>query len=158
MCSPAPSVTRAPIAAPAAWERGPGLRNVGCVAQVPEQTHRPDGTDGGDAAELLRRQRAEADRQLAIVLGVLSDVVESAGSTTGDDEHDPEGSTIAFERAQAIALAQQARARIAELDAAESRLREGGYGICLACGRPIAPERLAARPTADKCIRCASAR
>ena len=31
----------------------------------------------------------------------------------------------------------------------------GIYGICETCGRPIAPERLAARPATRTCIDCA---
>lgn len=88
----------------------------------------------------------------------MRDVVESADSTTGDDEHDPEGSTIAFERAQVHALAQQARERLGEVDAAMARLDVGAYGMCGRCGQPIAPERLAARPAAALCIICAGAR
>ena len=38
-----------------------------------------------------------------------------------------------------------------------SRLDQGSYGRCEQCGRPIAPARLAARPAARTCIRCASA-
>ena len=73
-----------------------------------------------------------------------------------DDEHDPEGATIAFERSQVSALARQARDHLAEVDAALQRLDEGTYGVCERCGRPIAPGRLEARPTARLCIECAS--
>lgn len=112
----------------------------------------------GDPASLLSDERAAALGQLGILEGALRDVVESAGSTTGDDEHDPEGSTIAFERAQLSALAQRARQRLCEVDAALARLGAGGYGVCERCCQPIAPERLAARPAAALCIGCASAR
>jgi DnaK suppressor protein len=45
---------------------------------------------------------------------------------------------------------------LAELDAARERLAEGTYGRCERCGRPIAPERLSARPEARFCIACAT--
>jgi DnaK suppressor protein len=86
----------------------------------------------------------------------LADVLDSASSTTGDDEHDPEGATIGFERAQAQALLDQAVAGLAEIDAALARQASGRYGVCVACGLPIGAERLAARPATDRCIRCAS--
>jgi len=86
----------------------------------------------------------------------LADVISSASSTTGDDEHDPEGPTIGFERAQAQALLDQAVATLGELDAALERRRAGAYGRCADCGRPIGDERLAARPAARRCIRCES--
>jgi RNA polymerase-binding transcription factor DksA len=50
----------------------------------------------------------------------------------------------------------RARARLAELDAALARSEAGDYGRCVICGDPIGDERLAARPGADRCIRCAS--
>lgn len=112
-------------------------------------------TDNG-AADRLRSERVAALEHLAILEAALRDVVESSGSTTGDDEHDPEGSTIAFERAQVAALAARARQRLADVDAAVERLNSGAYGACTRCGRPIAPERLAARPAAEQCVRCAA--
>lgn len=111
-----------------------------------------------DARRRLEVERAATLEHLAILDAAIRDVVESAGSTTGDDEHDPEGATIAFERAQVSALAQQARQRLAEVDAAVVRLDLGGYGICRRCSQPIAPERLAARPAAGLCVRCAALR
>jgi DnaK suppressor protein len=82
-------------------------------------------------------------------------VVAASRSSNADDEHDPEGATIAFERQQLAALLDQARRRLADVEAALERRAAGGYGICESCGRPIAPERLAARPAARTCIDCA---
>jgi RNA polymerase-binding transcription factor len=83
-------------------------------------------------------------------------IVASAALTGADDEHDPEGATIAFERSQLSALLEQAQARLAELDQALARLAAGSYGSCERCGQPIAPARLAARPAARTCIACAA--
>jgi RNA polymerase-binding transcription factor DksA len=102
--------------------------------------------------------RAAAAARVAALRRELDDVLASASSTTGDDEHDPEGSTVGFERAQAQALLDQAVAALAELDAAAQRQQAGTYGICVDCGAPIAAERLAARPAALRCIGCETAR
>jgi DnaK suppressor protein len=96
--------------------------------------------------------------RIAALQADLDDILSSASSTTGDDEHDPEGATVGFERAQAQALLDQARARLAEIDAAAARAGGGGYGRCVVCGEPIGAERLDARPTADRCVRCAATR
>jgi RNA polymerase-binding transcription factor DksA len=53
-------------------------------------------------------------------------------------------------------LLDQARDHLAELDDALDRLRQGRYGQCERCGRPIAAGRLAARPAARTCITCAA--
>lgn len=45
---------------------------------------------------------------------------------------------------------------IADVRRALARLGAGTYGLCLGCGQPIAAPRLAASPTAAKCIECQS--
>jgi DnaK suppressor protein len=61
-----------------------------------------------------------------------------------------------LDQARDTALLVQVSQTLAELDAARVRLAAGTYGVCERCGRPIAPERLAARPEARLCITCAS--
>ena len=82
-------------------------------------------------------------------------MVAASRASNADDEHDPEGATIAFERQQVAALLEQARRRLADVEAAVRAVEAGIYGVCETCGRPIGAERLAARPTARTCIDCA---
>ena len=82
-------------------------------------------------------------------------VSEARESSNVDDEHDPEGSTIAFERSQLEAIRRSALERAAEAEAAADRLDAGVYGFCVRCGRPILLARLAARPMAALCLDCA---
>jgi RNA polymerase-binding transcription factor len=111
--------------------------------------------DPPDARAMLTAERAETLERLAGLEREFDGIVEAAGAANADDEHDPEGATIAFEREHVAALRSQARAHVAEIDAALRRLDEGAYGICARCGRPIAAGRLAARPTATMCVACA---
>jgi DnaK suppressor protein len=108
------------------------------------------------ARELLLAQRAEALRQVAALERDFAGLAEAAGSAGTDDEHDPEGATLAFERQRVAALLGHARERLAAIDAALDRLRAGNYGVCTRCGQPIGQDRLAARPAALTCIRCAA--
>ncbi len=103
----------------------------------------------------LRAARDAAAGRVADLRRELQDVIDSASSTTGDDEHDPEGSTIGFERAQAQSLLDRAVHRLAELDAALERADAGDYGRCVVCGGSIGAERLEARPGTDRCVTCA---
>jgi RNA polymerase-binding protein DksA len=48
------------------------------------------------------------------------------------------------------------RAEIQQIQFALLRIRNGTYGKCAKCGEPISIERLAARPIATMCIKCAS--
>jgi RNA polymerase-binding transcription factor DksA len=113
--------------------------------------------DGG-AAERLHSERAAAASRLAGLERELGSVIESASQANTDDEHDPEGATIAYERQHVAALISQARDTLADIDAAIARLEAGSYGSCVRCGEPIARERLAARPAAPTCIKCANRR
>jgi RNA polymerase-binding transcription factor DksA len=108
--------------------------------------------------ERLREARESALPRVAALRAELRDVLESASSTTGDDEHDPEGATIGFERAQAAAQLAAAEAQLREIDAALGRVRDGTYGVCVDCSEPIGAERLEARPTAVRCVTCAGRR
>lgn len=104
------------------------------------------------APDELRRLRDEAAARLAALEADFTDVVTASVGANADDEHDPEGTTIAFERSQLAALIEQTRTRVAELDHALQRAEEGTYGLCEVCGRLIPAERLAARPGATRCI------
>jgi DnaK suppressor protein len=108
------------------------------------------------AAELLAAERADTLRRLRALEREFAGIIESSGSGGTDDEHDPEGATIAFERQHVAALASQAGQHLAEIDAALRKLADGSYGRCETCGQPISAARLAARPTAARCITCAS--
>jgi len=86
----------------------------------------------------------------------FEEIVAATAGSNSDDEHDPEGSTIAFERAQVSALLAEARVALTDMDLALARLEAGTYGTCERCGEPIAAERLAARPATQACVSCAA--
>jgi len=94
-------------------------------------------------------------RRIAALSGDIDAVIAAASDVATDDEHDPEGATIAFERARVGALLDQARVHLADIDDALRRIDAGRYGSCEVCGGPIGDARLAARPVARTCIECA---
>ncbi|MDQ1436209.1 MAG: DnaK suppressor protein [Actinomycetota bacterium] len=108
------------------------------------------------AEAALASARARAVQRAAELMQGFDAVVESSREANLDDEHDPEGSTVGFERAQIQALLDSARVRLTELDAARERLERGVYGICESCGAPISTARLAAEPAARTCVDCAA--
>ncbi len=105
--------------------------------------------------DALVAERARALAQIASLDGDLREMIAASESSNADDEHDPEGATIAFERAQVSALLAAARRRLDDAERALISMRAGHYGNCLHCDQPIGPERLAARPAARTCIVCA---
>ena len=106
-------------------------------------------------AAIAAERRRTAD-QIEALQRSFAGIVEAAESTSTDDEHDPEGTTIAYERAQVSALLRQARDDLAALDAATARVDDGSITTCAVCGGPIALDRVLALPTARTCIRCAT--
>lgn len=104
----------------------------------------------------LLAAREETLARLASLTSDFDDVVAASLDTNADDEHDPEGHTIAFERSQIGALVQQVRHHLAEVDAALARLDAGTYGVCERCGEPVGEARLEALPAARTCIGCAA--
>jgi DnaK suppressor protein len=110
----------------------------------------------GDPRELLLAERARAGQRAAALEREFAGLAEAASAGGTDDEHDPEGATLAFERQHTAALLEQARAQVAAVDAALERLAAGRYGVCDRCGQPIGEDRLAARPAALTCVRCAA--
>jgi DnaK suppressor protein len=116
------------------------------------------GTIDDDAARATARiaaARADATTRSAALTAQIAALAEQQALTTHDDEHDPEGVTIGFERAQILGLLAGARKELAALDRAESRLRAGTYALCLRCGREIPDARLEALPGAETCVACA---
>ncbi|MEV4704452.1 TraR/DksA C4-type zinc finger protein [Actinoplanes sp. NPDC049316] len=103
----------------------------------------------------LLRLRAGAEAEATTLARDLDALFAASRDSNADDEHDPEGATIGFERAQLTALLGAARKRVAEVDDALNRVEAGTYGVCEKCGRSIAEERLTARPFARFCISCA---
>lgn len=102
--------------------------------------------------EELQRARASS-----AALDAESRSVSAARDNSNvDDEHDPEGTTIASELSQMSVLSRAASTRAAEIQAALERLDVGTYGRCVVCGDRIAVGRLDARPWTAFCIDHAS--
>jgi RNA polymerase-binding transcription factor DksA len=104
---------------------------------------------------LLLDRRRDALRAIAELGGTIESIVSARASSNSDDEHDPEGATLAFERSQSDALLRQAEHRLIDIDASLARIDAGTYGSCMVCGTSIPRERLRARPDAGTCIDCA---
>lgn len=104
----------------------------------------------------LQAERAAAQEQLDGLHRDFDLLVAAAADVATDDEHDPEGATMAFERAQVMAVADSVARHLADLEQALSDLATGRYGKCERCEQTIGAERMAARPAARRCLPCAS--
>ena len=76
----------------------------------------------------LAAEKMQALQRLADLRHDVDAMLAASRDTNADDEHDPEGATIAFERSQIEALARQAEHHLEEIDAALKRVDAGTYG------------------------------
>ena len=104
--------------------------------------------------ERLVVERERLTEQVAALTADFDAIVASSELVSTDDEHDPDGSTVAFERQMVAGLLAEARHEREQLDAALARLDAGTYGRCERCGEPIARARLDALPATTVCIAC----
>jgi DnaK suppressor protein len=108
--------------------------------------------------ELRARIHTEQHRLQQLVDSLdksFADLTEAADASPPDDEHDPEGHTIAFERSQLTSRRDGFLRSIAELEAAAARLDDPESALCLGCAEPIPHERRLAMPSTSRCIDCA---
>jgi RNA polymerase-binding protein DksA len=70
------------------------------------------------------------------------------------DNHPGDVATVTHDREIDYTLEENEERLLAAIDGALRRIDEGTYGICQACGNPIAVERLEALPYTTQCIDC----
>ena len=124
-------------------------RAIMVLMSLPSVDRAPDGLD---PAARLQDERSALLARLMRLADDMSGLFAASRDSNSDDEHDPEGQTIAYERSQLAAVTVQAREHLAEVEAALERVASGGYGICEVCHGTIDAARLEARPAARTCI------
>jgi DnaK suppressor protein len=77
------------------------------------------------------------------------------GAEIGFGKRIGEGTTEAISRLTDVGVGGSLEATEARTTRALQKLDEGTYGICDACGKPIAPARLRVAPESTLCIECA---
>ena len=112
--------------------------------------------DESAVRDVLQVERAATLARIRAMQRDLDAIVSASANANTDDEHDPEGSTIAYERAQVIALLAGAQSNLGDLDCALVRLSAGEYSVCERCHSQISAERLAALPAGRTCFDCAN--
>jgi len=115
----------------------------------------PRTSSSAARARSIAERRAELAALLEDADRQLVELRQLRESLHDDDEHDPDGVSLSSEWSRLEGLRRSRLESLAAIDEAAARLERGDDGICSVCGRPIAPERLEARPDATTCIECA---
>lgn len=105
---------------------------------------------------MLAGLETDTAQRLAEVADDMSVLADARGGSTADDEHDPEGVTLAEEWSRLEGLRAALEGERMQIESAVARLGTGEYGVCAVCGADIPVGRLEARPFADRCVRCAA--
>jgi RNA polymerase-binding protein DksA len=84
--------------------------------------------------------------------GTIADEVEEVSGTA--DNHLGETATATLDREIDYTLEGNSVEVLGAIDTALKRVDDGTYGTCARCGKPIAEERLEARPWSTLCIDC----
>jgi len=105
--------------------------------------------------ETLLQERA---RVLAAIENLHDENPGTISDETGEDavydNHLADTATVTYDRELDYTLEENSEHVLADIDQALARIDQGTFGMCTNCGKPIAPERLEARPWATLCIGC----
>ena len=103
------------------------------------------------------RQRLEERRdEIRARLDELAQPPE-LGAAQGFGKRIGDGTVEAISRLTEIGVGTSLEVDLERTERALAKLDEGTYGLCDACGKPIAPKRLQAMPNVVLCIECAAA-
>ena len=110
-------------------------------------------TEQPDLAEIervLRERQAELQERIA---GLARP--PERGALLGFGKRIGDGTTEAVSRLTDVGVGASLELSEERVARALAKLEDGTYGVCDACGEPIAPRRLAAAPESVLCIECA---
>ena len=121
-----------------------------------EQTSSPTAEQHSMLRGVLIADKEATESLIARLIDDLDSFTDARKDGATDDEHDPEGPTLAFERSQSTAILEQTRQHFAQIESAMLRLDDGSFGVCATCGKEIPFARLEVRPYSTQCVACAS--
>ena len=114
------------------------------VATTDAASRLPADRSGVSAPMLSQVERGDTSPTLAVATRIAFGLELSLSQLLRLDE----GDTLAVERERDLALSNQARQAVEEIDHALAKFDLGTYGICEVSGEPIPRERLEAIPWA----------
>jgi DnaK suppressor protein len=105
-----------------------------------------------DAIRALLEERRDRNRERVAALARRPEL----GAAQGFGKRIGDGTTEAISRLTDIGVGSSLETTVGRTERALAKLGEGSYGICDACGEPIAPARLEAMRDSVLCVACAA--
>lgn len=103
--------------------------------------------------EKLKEYQAKLQKEKAMISEEIKEN-EKPVDFGSDIDHFEEESDEAEETSNQIAVAQDLKSRLDDIEVALEKIREGKYGICEKCGREIEEEILDVDPESRLCKNC----
>lgn len=103
--------------------------------------------------DTLEAELGSLERELATLTAVTRD----PNATIGFGKRVGEGTSEAIGRIERVGQADALSAKLQGVRRALEKFEDGTYGICDRCGATIPDERLEARPSSVRCVRCSAA-
>jgi RNA polymerase-binding transcription factor DksA len=108
-------------------------------------------TDSGNGDEFQDEQRTGLEGQRAQLETTLAEMhVDDLAET--QDSNFADGGQVAAEQDEIMALANDLRGQLDDVQHALGKLDSGAYGVCEVCGEAIPDDRLAALPATRFCM------
>jgi RNA polymerase-binding transcription factor DksA len=108
-----------------------------------------DMTELAEFERLLLLSKSELERRLAAINLDVRNETNPVSSDSGEQTTERQNDQVID------ALGNSARAELALINKALSRIDSGEYFECEECGEPISKERLGSIPYASLCVKCA---
>ena len=104
----------------------------------------------------LEQERDELQAELQRIEDRAAGRDRLNSDTAGEDFDEPGGDAAqeTLERTQAMAIGENLREMLENINNALRKIEEGTYGICDACGKEILKGRLDIMPSATMCTQC----
>ena len=110
---------------------------------------------GQELAEVRKELEAEAAGLRQDISTAESEIAARLGDAVGDAGDDSaDAGAKTFQREHELALTQNARELLTQIERALARIEDGSYGVCESCGEAIGKARLQAFPRAVLCVSC----
>ena len=112
---------------------------------------------------VLKKYKELLVKEREVVAGGLSHIADttlnksqkdSSGDLSGYSYHMADMASDDYERDFSLSRATDEQKMLYMIDEAMKRVKDGTYGSCLQCGKPISSRRLAALPHSELCIDC----
>ena len=102
--------------------------------------------------KLLLRERERLESERRTKAEEEEELVEELADY--DDHHSADAASETYERTKDLAIDENFREMLEQIDEALRKIDDESYGLCDRCGQPINRERLKAIPYATMCITC----